>query len=1341
MKKLMTMLAAVATAFGLFAADEGFISGAAFDSFDADATAPANITWTSPSGLKAAYWGAEIGDKATLNTEAGKQCTIAEASRPARFLKTDEPLREKDGFLEINSGTTLISQKIKTAGTQTIGDDGLYFDGLVQFTSFEDAPEIADNAKIAVFPMVDDPDAETPTNSLWIAAAGNATNRWKTTATIDDGWHRVTIKMINNILLKSGSKVGFVVYIDGNPIGTMDAEMDDANLTSEAKYYNNQKGQLFCSLGDSAEMTEVAFGGKGAIDEIAFTETAPTFAASPKFAYLTGASNIDSFDFAGTTWKYGDDALEVMLEGTDSDTVEVENITAAEGHFVEKTSDIVEVTAGETSYVGEAKELGATLVIGGETKYFENAAAALAHIKDTTYPAETTATLTLSDDSAAIELNNENVALTLDLAGNTITQGENDAAAIVVENGALKIIDSESDGEVNGNDAAQEKTAISAYVAIEIAGGTFNGIVGAFDGLTISSCDPKISVVDNQDGFPDAQFIDEADGKTFVMDGTETYWIVDTPPAPKYAITVAEEITGGTVNVDKTEAEEGETVTVTATPADDYTLVEITTNGAAIVDNTFEMPAEAVEVSATFAEKPYVAQVGDDKFLTVEEALGKVWQLEQAKDFPITVTCLADTLTVPYNEQTVTLAKNETIEITADSWKFDAFAGNVVLAPGKTIKAKSLADGAEITTIPGYKVVKSAEAEGGYYTWSVEELPDVAQIGAQKFKSFADAWAAANVAGATNTIELLADDTVKAALSLDKAGTAITVNFNEKTLTFDITSKYAFQIKQNNAGASLTLNGGTLAAAAAKDGSNFNQFIQCYQDVTLDDMTLDVANMDNSSEYSFGAAVNTIMVMNGTLTISGTTKVINVPADNGTTNLVLSIGCHAGNKGVHKSRKVVFDLDDGVTFNNAGNVRLCGGTLEGSRDLFAVGTKFYYGATYRSDGNNLTVYADDDLVGFDFAARAGKPLVLPTSGDYYQIYGQLYTDLATAVAAMGADEEVFVYGDQTAAAATFTAAGKFIVGANKVTVTDLTLAGTKIELAKGGEFTNAAVTESDFVAPAEGQKLVNNAGTWTVKDIEYATLKVVAGDEFVSEIVVTNAAGMTVNDGDTFDIDNAVVVAYQSATFVTDYELDESKGTLVVTLDKAGDATIKVFSKASAKPIDPVDPEDPQPCKDEDEADAKVNAYNKASAAEKAEMINTPAGSELTGAAKEAYAARFEAVKSGDSASGFTVALQLIAEEKTALDAQAANDTKAIPVSTIAAAESATEQQIDVTPGFFYSVIAAGSLEGMKVTSCQVATASGKLTVSLPHYANSGFYTIKASVKAQTSGTAFVEDK
>lgn len=93
----------------------------------------------------------------------------------------------------------------------------------------------------------------------------------------------------------------------------------------------------------------------------------------------------------------------------------------------------------------------------------------------------------------------------------------------------------------------------------------------------------------------------------------------------KYNVSVAEGIENGTVAVDAEEAEEGATVTITATPAEGYELEAISVkNGEADVEvsaeNTFIMPAADVVVSATFALKaPELASIADDIEIIIPE--------------------------------------------------------------------------------------------------------------------------------------------------------------------------------------------------------------------------------------------------------------------------------------------------------------------------------------------------------------------------------------------------------------------------------------------------------------------------------------------------------------------------------------------------------------------------------------------------------------------------------------------------------------------------------------------------------------------------------------------------
>ena len=89
---------------------------------------------------------------------------------------------------------------------------------------------------------------------------------------------------------------------------------------------------------------------------------------------------------------------------------------------------------------------------------------------------------------------------------------------------------------------------------------------------------------------------------------------VPTPPTPtNYNVTVAQGITNGTVTVNPTSALEGDTITVTATPAQGYELATLTytygqtTNNIDQTTMKFLMPAANVTVNATFTELAHVA--------------------------------------------------------------------------------------------------------------------------------------------------------------------------------------------------------------------------------------------------------------------------------------------------------------------------------------------------------------------------------------------------------------------------------------------------------------------------------------------------------------------------------------------------------------------------------------------------------------------------------------------------------------------------------------------------------------------------------------------------------------
>ena len=83
--------------------------------------------------------------------------------------------------------------------------------------------------------------------------------------------------------------------------------------------------------------------------------------------------------------------------------------------------------------------------------------------------------------------------------------------------------------------------------------------------------------------------------------------IIDDLFEPTYSIKVAGTIGHGTVSADKTNAHEGDTVTLTATPAEGYefsafSVTDDKANAITVTDGSFTMPADNVTVGATFSK-------------------------------------------------------------------------------------------------------------------------------------------------------------------------------------------------------------------------------------------------------------------------------------------------------------------------------------------------------------------------------------------------------------------------------------------------------------------------------------------------------------------------------------------------------------------------------------------------------------------------------------------------------------------------------------------------------------------------------------------------------------------
>lgn len=453
MKKLMIALTAVATAFGLYAADSGFIAGSSFEE-----TAPVqdrNYTWDGTSKFVSGYWANEA---AASIVAAGQESYMG--TRPEEFATKGNGSALK---IATTLGTPVKEFVMGDMGVspKKIGD-GLYFDGLVNFTVFDkdDTPATAE-AKLAVYLQLEGADESDGTN-LFVRAAGlnGTTNDYRCTVgssvKVAPGWHRLTIKMIDSICTDS-DLVGFVVYVDGEAVSNMEAKPQDTmNLKPAARIFNDA-GELFASLeGGADEISYVAFDGQGVVDDIAFTTTAPTFAADPQAATVRwNPTKIAAVSATGEddTW----------IE-TQPVNFNLENLTGGKVYYKAKDGFVdgsITVEDGDDETIDDEVDAAAAAVNGKAYAEFEDADAAL-------YDAPVNSTLKLFEKMAekGLEISTDK-AFILDLNNQTIASVEAGAASAVTIKGPGAVLGAlDITGELTITDGAEFFDFTAGYAAI-----------------------------------------------------------------------------------------------------------------------------------------------------------------------------------------------------------------------------------------------------------------------------------------------------------------------------------------------------------------------------------------------------------------------------------------------------------------------------------------------------------------------------------------------------------------------------------------------------------------------------------------------------------------------------------------------------------------------------------------------------------------------------------------------------------------------------------------------------------------------------------------------------------
>ena len=551
MKKLMTMLSAVALAFGLRAEAD---TGTSFEGMAAGPLDTASMTGELVAGAEdTSYWsGTSENCEATVVADVSVSRDTERPGVSGEYLYPDHQFGRstQERYLEVKTtfGNPLM-RKAKTSGMVELAGS-FYVDSLVKFTIFDTAPTfekdgsaVYDGAKLAIWLQENDEDNPTATN-LFIRAGyvGGEAKTYDCGSFMGDptAWHRVTVKAIENIY-KSGNGVvpGFVVFIDNMPQGSTDTDNGiDATKVADAYAKFLQAMYLFPSMdlsSDNARNLEgILFDGQGSVDDIAFTATVPFDAArDDALEYVTLAWDAH---VTGLTYKAGDADAKTL-------TATELNIGSVKISYSKGSTVALSVT-GITYEEGWMGDATLTATLGGDTLSAKiDSVKAAAKFGDTSYAtveeafnaaktATTAGTFKLFanytvkiGESEVSELTFENSAdVTFDLAGHTLT---GDICSTV---GLVIIIDSSpaGTGVVDGIVCVYPKEDGGNPGTLEIRGGKYLAVDS--DGYEMYE-----GGIADIEGFA-------TPGKIFEL--VDNYYVLTTPKVAKIGNTKYETLAG-----------------------------------------------------------------------------------------------------------------------------------------------------------------------------------------------------------------------------------------------------------------------------------------------------------------------------------------------------------------------------------------------------------------------------------------------------------------------------------------------------------------------------------------------------------------------------------------------------------------------------------------------------------------------------------------------------------------------------------------------------------------------------------------------------------------------------
>ena len=842
MKKLMTMLAAVGMAFGLFAEEPDPI---------VDANDFASVTQESFSNDT--QW--------TYNGAATKPI---------------DKVWVANSLLNLATGSDKVQRTFVPNGAATI-TDAIYFDANINFEDpFDEAPVISDsdNAKVAAFVLDNSGIIEelgeaakvAASTNLYVIAGYNNNGTWEKRAFMfatpaDEGIadkfaKRLTIKAYGDVMDGAATRMGFRFFLNGNtdiknalavkyvfPInddGSIDfttfIDADDtttpylgtgvkASLKAAVRSRCSDQTLVLALAESAAELTGFDLAGKGELANFTLTTESPTFIAEDAYTMTVDYENAafasispDTIPYEGGTITFYD-STQITLTVTPNENYTIVKWFLNGGEEAIETGTSCSFTPVNLAqlhvkaYKEEAtltyidadanpQTVNCTSVIDAFAKAGELEGATNIKITLGEFAGEE-GVITIADADLSIYGITVTGDVTLDLAGKTLKGGSTfetgtvDPTINVNVASSLTVVDSIGGGAIANPAFTAEEMGGAAPLAISTYGGTitFSAVTGD-KFYTIGTIDPTIldpSYVSiaggkfTKNNNKDAIVTALAPGDLEVVGDDDDVWTVQKIQGYTIMVDSAEHGSVTTDPADKAAA--GETVTITATPYQDYKLGAITVaqeDGTPVdvgEDGTFEMPAANVTVSATFIAKDYVAQiVGGQSFETLAEAFAAVQDAETIK------LLAAVTEGVLYEG-----AKKFTIDLNGQTWTWNGGQ------KGNWAALKVFGGAADITIVDNAAGGKMYAAGDGFCIWAKS---GTVTINSGKFYNNSNDDYAIYVNGTAQVV--INDGEFR----------------NEKDAPYiwkDDLAKLNLNVENNNPNATITVYGGTYSAEPKDD--------------------------------------------------------------------------------------------------------------------------------------------------------------------------------------------------------------------------------------------------------------------------------------------------------------------------------------------------------------------------------------------------------------------------------------------------------------------------------------------------------------------------------------------